>query len=206
LATLGVRPTQVTGVGVVFAVAAAMCLALWPTTSWIAAVFVAAAWFCDRTDGPLARLQKRTSPLGAWIDANVDECIDLGLHIATAATAAYLASSPWPWFWLIGFLVGKYLLMHGLSTDEQVVGLGGRNGGADSRRGGADSRRSTLRFLYHFPASADVRAHLLIAALATGWLTAELALLAVYYNLRWAARFALLSRRVAAARSAEVAT
>ena len=36
---------------------------------------------------------------------------------------------------------------------------------------------------------------LLVLALATGWITAELALVAAYYNLRWIARYALVARR-----------
>jgi hypothetical protein len=52
-----------------------------------------------------------------------------------------------------------------------------------------------MKTLYHLPANADVRAHLLIVAVAAGWLTTELALVAVYYNFRWVARYALLARR-----------
>src|SRR5947199_359765 len=58
---------------------------------------------------------------------------------------------------------------------------------------------SPVRSLYHLPANADVRAHLLISATACGWLTAELALIAVYYNFRWVARYVLIARRIRAA-------
>jgi hypothetical protein len=40
----------------------------------------------------------------------------------------------------------------------------------------------------------------LLAALCTGWLTAELALVALYYNLRWIVRYALVARRLGGAR------
>jgi GT2 family glycosyltransferase/phosphatidylglycerophosphate synthase len=193
LAKLGVRPNAVTAVGLLLAVVAAVALWSWPGAGLAAAGLVLASWFCDRIDGPLARLQGRATPLGAWIDANVDELVEMGLHVTTAAVAARLSGSPQPWLWLIAFLVGKYLLMHGLASDEDVTAARTTTGGTDA------PRRSLLHTLYHLPANADVRAHLLIVALATGWLTLELALVAVYYNFRWAARYVLLARRVRAA-------
>ena len=57
-----------------------------------------------------------------------------------------------------------------------------------------------LRTLYHLPGNADVRIHLLLVALCTGWLTAELALVALYYNLRWIVRYALVARRLGGVR------
>lgn len=190
LARLGVRPNYVTAAGLACAVVAAVLLVAWPHTMWLAAALVWASWFCDRTDGPLARRQGTASPLGAWIDANVDEFVDLGLHTSVAAAAAQLVGSPQPWLWLIGFLVGKYLLMHGLASDDDLTAATSQAvGEAGHARGGL------WKTLYHLPANADVRAHLLIVAVAAGWLTTELALIAVYYNVRWMARYVLLARR-----------
>lgn len=189
LARLGVRPNYVTAAGLACAVVAAALLVASPHLSWLAALLILASWFCDRTDGPLARLQGTATPLGAWFDANVDEFVDLGLHTAAAAAATQLVGSPQPWFWLIGFLVGKYLLMHGLTSDDDLTTVASRTDVDDPRR------RGMLKTLYHLPANADVRAHLLVVAVATGWLTTELALIAVYYNFRWLARYALLARR-----------
>ena len=59
-----------------------------------------------------------------------------------------------------------------------------------------DSRRpATADIMSH----ADVRVHLLIVALAGGWLVAELALVAGYYNLRWIVRYGLVARRLGGA-------
>jgi phosphatidylglycerophosphate synthase len=153
---------------------------------------ILAAWFCDRIDGPLSRLQNVSGPLGAWIDANVDEFVDLGLHVVTAAVAARLSGSPLPWFLLIGFLVGKYLLMHGLASDDDLTLRSAAN---RTLTNGEAAPSSWWRTLYHLPANADVRAHLLIIAVAFGWPTWELAFVAVYYNLRWPLRYFLLLRR-----------
>jgi hypothetical protein len=64
--------------------------------------------------------------------------------------------------------------------------------------GPAGDARSTslIRRLYHLPGNADVRLHLLVAALATDCLTLELAIVAAYYNMRWIARYLLLGLRM----------
>jgi hypothetical protein len=45
------------------------------------------------------------------------------------------------------------------------------------------------------PANADVRIHLLVLALLSGWFTTELAVVATYYNVRWIARYPLVIAR-----------
>ena len=71
---------------------------------------------------------------------------------------------------------GVASLHHGHASDSRVVRL--------------------LRAAYHLPGNADVRVHLLAAALVTGWFSAELAVVAAYYNLRWIARYVLVARRL----------
>lgn len=192
-----VRPMQVTLVGASCAIAAALVL-VFSSQPFVAALLIALAWLCDRTDGPLARLQQTATPLGAWIDANVDECVDLGLHVAAAYGVAVAGGSQAVWLALVGFLVGKYLLMHGLASDGEASSVGPDGGVAPS----SPAKSSTLpkefwRRGYHLPATADVRMHLLIGAVACGAIVWELAFLAVYYNVRWLARFPLLVARTA---------
>jgi phosphatidylglycerophosphate synthase len=165
-------------------------LALRPDAAPLAAFLVLAAWFFDRADGQLARLQGTTSSLGAWLDANVDELHDIGWHVALAFAAASQTVSPWPWLFLFGFLGGKYLFMHGLMTEQSIAC---DNSGAVQV---TSARAGCLRSLYHLPGNADVRVHLLIAAVVTGWLTPELALIGVYYNLRWIVRYGLVAHRL----------
>jgi GT2 family glycosyltransferase/phosphatidylglycerophosphate synthase len=191
LARLGVPANAVTAMGVICAVLAAIVLCLPPQVGIVPAVLILASWFCDRIDGPLARLRGTASPLGAWLDANIDEFVDLGLHTAVAAAASRMTGSPQPWLWLIAFLVGKYLLMHGLASDDVST--------ASETPAAPHAHASLIRRLYHFPANADVRAHLLILAVACRCLTLELALIAIYYNLRWPIRYVLLLRRARAA-------
>ncbi|MEA1950755.1 MAG: CDP-alcohol phosphatidyltransferase family protein [Planctomycetota bacterium] len=187
-----IRPSHVTLAGLGFA-AAGVGVLLWrPDAAAIAAIFVLAAWLCDRIDGMLARLQVSGSAWGGWLDSNVDELVDVALQTAVAVTAARLTGSQWPWLLLVAFLAGKYLFMFGLSCEEQ----NDRMQTPDAAEQSSGKRGDLLRRLYHFPANADVRVHFLVVALFFGCFTAELAVVAVYYNLRWIARYPLVARRL----------
>jgi phosphatidylglycerophosphate synthase len=188
LANTQVRPWHVTLCGLLLAASAAGVLLVRPAWAPCSALLVLAWWFCDRTDGQLARRQGSATPWGAWLDANIDELVDLGLHIALAAAAAAQGAT-WAWPLLVAFLFGKYLLMYGLQSPCSRQA----NFNTETQRHGGCATR--LRTLYHFPGNADVRAHLLVLALLTGCFTAELALIAAYYNLRWMARYALVVGR-----------
>lgn len=195
------RPTRVRAVhltlcGLVLGSLAAALLVSRPELAPVAAVLVLGAWFCDRADGALARRQNGVSAWGAWLDANVDELLDVGWHVGVAAAAASQAASSMPWLLLIGFVGGKYLFMHGLATERQMAGelpvVSEESAAAEP----ASPLARLLRGLYHLPGDADVRVHLLVAALATGLFCVELWIVAVYYNLRWLARYALVARRL----------
>jgi phosphatidylglycerophosphate synthase len=190
LAPSRVRPAHLTICGLLAATVAAAVLVLRPDAAPVAAAMVLAAWFFDRADGLLARRQRTASAWGAWLDANVDELVDVGLQVAVAAAAATLAGSTLPWALLVAFLVGKYLLVCSLALEEPSAEGRQRSCDGDAPSGG------WLRRAYHLPGNADVRVHLLVLALVTGWLTAELALVAAYYNLRWIARYVLVFRRL----------
>jgi phosphatidylglycerophosphate synthase len=180
LAKAAIRPWHVTLLGLLVAAIAGLLLVVRPDLAPACGLLALLYWFCDRTDGQLARLQGTASRLGAWLDGNIDELVDLGLHLALAFAAA-AQGSRFAWPFLIAFFFGKYLLMYGLQSPPAA--------GEPS----VPAKQSLVRTLYHLPANADVRVHLLVLALATGWFTAELALIAVYYNLRWMARYALMA-------------
>ncbi len=181
--------------GFLLAIGAGMCL--WSGLLPLAASLALAAWFCDRLDGKLARRQGSDSPLGAWLDANLDELIDLGLHAMLAYSVAATTGAAWPWGLFAAFVAGKYLLLHGIETEPAASK-------SKTPRGNERPSSSTswLRRLYHLPGNADIRIHLLVLLLAAGWLTTELVLIAVYYNLRWVARYVLVARRLHASTAA----
>jgi len=106
-----------------------------------------------------------------------------------AAVAAARADAAWPLRLLVAFLAGKYLLMYGLMLEQ-------RPAAGAARAEEPACNMGWLRRAYHLPGNADVRVHLLALALMTGWLTVELALVAVYYNARWMVRYALVARRL----------
>jgi len=193
LAPTWVRPAHITGLGLLLGLSAVVLLIVAPAAGLGAAALVLGAWFMDRTDGLLARRQGTATPLGAWLDANVDELHDVAWHAAGAYAAARVTLSPWPWYLLAGFLGGKYLFINSVH-EERVVS--GANEAAPASPCAEPSGHRWLRTLYHLPGNADIRLHLLVTALATGWMTIELALIALYYNLRWIIRFAIVPQRL----------
>lgn len=193
LAATRVRPWHLTCCGLVAGLAAAALIARGSDSLIYAAMLVLLAWFCDRADGQLARRQQTASRWGAWFDANVDELLDVAWHVAVAAAVAERIGPSLGFTLLAAFLGGKYLFMYGLSVEppEQSTSAAPAKSAHTTYY-----KQGLLRSLYHAPANADVRVHLLVAALATGWLTAELTAVAAYYNLRWSARYVLVARRL----------
>jgi phosphatidylglycerophosphate synthase len=195
LSPTSVQPWQVSIFGALLAGIAVGLLISFPEYSWLAAILVLAAWLCDRIDGQLARRQQTATRLGAWLDGNLDELVDLGLHVALAAAAAN-AGSVWSWPCLVAFLVGKYLLVHGLLTEVTCKDhVAWDELPSPTMPGDHGQRGSAVRWLkaaYHLPANADVRVHLLALAIVTSCPTAELAFVAIYYNFRWIARYGLM--------------
>ncbi|MEN6493402.1 MAG: CDP-alcohol phosphatidyltransferase family protein, partial [Thermoguttaceae bacterium] len=193
-----IRPVHLTICGLLIGLAACGLLVWQPTWTPLAATLVLAAWFCDRTDGQLARKQHTVTAFGAWLDGNVDELLDVAWHVAAAAVLAGQTQATWPWLLVLAFVAGKYLFMQSLATEEH---FGPKE---PEKVETVSEERSTLarllRTLWHLPGNADVRIHLLIAALATGFLAPELWLLAVYYNLRWIVRYGLVARRLGGCR------
>ncbi len=202
LAPTRVRPVHLTFCGLLSAVGAAAVLLWRPEAMPVAAALVLAYWFFDRADGLLARRQQTVSAWGAWLDGSVDELVDVGLHAAAAAVVAWQVDAVWPWYLLAAMLGGKHLLMYGLALEEHAASYRTTEVRAPLLRSPTlDEARDNMalrlfRAAYHLPANADVRVHLLILALATGWLSAELAWVAAYYNLRWAVRYLLVWRRL----------
>lgn len=185
-----VRPWHVTLAGLVLAIVAGGALFAGVSGPAVAAL-VLTAWLCDRIDGPLARLRKTADRFGAWLDANIDEAVDLGLHTVAASIAATHIDPRWAWGSLIGFIFGKYLVMYGLAVEAESAGED-----PPPRSAYGTAPAAWLRRLYHLPANADVRIHLFTAAVATGCLWQELLFTACYYNLRWPVRYVLVGRRL----------
>lgn len=192
-----ITPTVVTLFGLFATLIGCITLTINIALAPIAAGCLFVAWFADRTDGPLARWQKTDSPWGRWLDANLDELSDVLWHGAIVLALAPITTA-WPW--LVAFLAGKYLLFVGLqhtSSDDNSLAMDD-----DAEEHSQRSLVHTLvRNTYHGIGNADVRYHLLLVSLiaATWWpqtLVMELAIMAVYYNMRWVVRYGFMYRRL----------
>ncbi|MBI3319503.1 MAG: CDP-alcohol phosphatidyltransferase family protein, partial [Candidatus Omnitrophica bacterium] len=146
------------------------------------AALVLGYWMLDQVDGHLARLKGLSSPYGGWLDANLDELIDVGLHVTAACVLVGQNRNSIPLVLVLGFVVGKYLFMYGLQLGpeqrmERGRGSGQNWGGRGNESGEAVARRpgnEWVRRLYHLPADADVRVHVFVGATVLGALWWEL--------------------------------
>lgn len=195
LARTRCRPNQVTLFGLLSAALAAALVVGLDDPRWAAAAALVAYALCDRIDGQLARLQGTASRAGAWIDAQVDELVDLGLHAALAARAAADLGASWPWCLWALFATSKYLLITGIDGQERLAPCSTSEGA--SGPGTGIGTLTLLRRLWHLPGNADLRLHALIVACLTGYGLVELGLVAGYYALRSAARWVWVPRRLA---------
>ncbi len=176
LTPTAVRPQHVTSLGLIAALLAAVAMIVTHSVSWWSIALVWFAWLCDRTDGPLARRQLTATARGARFDAATDEIVDLGLHGAVAAVAAAQTNSALPWLTFATFVVSKRLFAQ-LTTHDAPTSA--------AHSALRTPHSALLRTLYNLPGNTDIRLHLLLAALITGWLVPELLIIAGYYTLRW---------------------
>lgn len=187
LRSTGLRPNHCTLLGLVV-VAVGVGVLLMHGIGPMVAALVLAAWFCDRLDGGLARVQGTATRFGAWLDAQSDELADVLWHTAAAAALA-MHAVPHAWLALAAMLSGKYLFFY--ARYEAAAAAGGKVASSTVRV------ESLVRRLYHAPSNADVRVHLLAAGLALDLMLAELWLVAVYYHVRWIVCGARLARHQA---------
>lgn len=190
LAGTRVRPIYVTAIGAALGLTAVCVIVYAPTMRGAAAVCVFLAWVADRLDGELARRQGTVSTYGAWFDANVDETLDVAIHASMAFALFAGTGSVVGWLLLAAFLGGKHLFR--VSCDEERACAEEQQpfGEAIPSNGG------WLHTFYHGPGNADVRLHVVVICVTLGWYVAALAYAAVYFNMRWIARHALVYSRL----------
>jgi len=77
LVALGVTPNALTGLGCLLSAAAGLAFALGPPWQrWPAALLLTAAGACDMLDGAVAKLGRRETAFGAFLDSSLDRASD----------------------------------------------------------------------------------------------------------------------------------
>ncbi|MEM7402567.1 MAG: CDP-alcohol phosphatidyltransferase family protein [Myxococcota bacterium] len=113
LASTGLTPNQITCMGFVVILLAALLLAThsYPLQA-LGALVVVLACILDGCDGEVARLRCQQTPYGAWLDTVLDRYADSLLTLAI--TWASFQHTPQAWIWLagsssaLGFLLTSY--------------------------------------------------------------------------------------------------
>ncbi|TBN57993.1 CDP-alcohol phosphatidyltransferase family protein [Glaciihabitans arcticus] len=95
--TLGISPNGVTAISAVLSAAGLTLLVLVPSTPiiglWVG-LFLAAGYVLDSADGQVARLGKRGSPAGEWLDHVVDAVRTPAIHLAVLVGLSVIPNRP----------------------------------------------------------------------------------------------------------------
>lgn len=123
LARLGVTPNQVTVVGTVLSIAAAV--GLLGTGKWIIGpVVLAVILFADSLDGTLARLTGSSSTFGAFLDSTLDRLSDGAVFgsLTFAIAVHYAPSSERTWAFIVGLIsmIGAVTVSYARARAEAV--------------------------------------------------------------------------------------
>ncbi len=106
---LGFTPNHISGIGVFFALLAALSYWAWRINHLfllVAPIFFLLSGFCDALDGMVARLHNNTTVFGGFLDSLLDRYADA--VILVAIIAAGLSDASWGAVALVGSLLVSY--------------------------------------------------------------------------------------------------
>jgi phosphatidylglycerophosphate synthase len=164
IAPTPLTPNQVTFIALFMAVGAAAVLALWTSYTGLVAgaLLLELSYIFDCVDGQLARLQKRSTPVGAHLDFLMDE-LKAFLYVSALALRLWLGSGRV--LYVVVGLLGLAVVAAAISlttfmrrpeyvATAPAAGQSPSDGGARaaSRLGRALSRAEAAgRFIVHYP-------------------------------------------------------
>jgi CDP-L-myo-inositol myo-inositolphosphotransferase len=113
LSSTRITPNQITVVSFVLALVGAVLLAIGTAALTLAGgLVVQASSVLDGCDGEIARLKRRATRRGAWLDTILDRYADSAVTLAITLAAARLWDGPWVWLGgmvaLAGFILASY--------------------------------------------------------------------------------------------------
>jgi archaetidylinositol phosphate synthase len=82
---IGLTPNRISGLGIVFALLAALAYVRWQAGSFylpIAILLLLLSGFCDALDGIVARLYQQTTAFGGFLDSLLDRYADAAIYVA----------------------------------------------------------------------------------------------------------------------------
>jgi CDP-L-myo-inositol myo-inositolphosphotransferase len=113
LSSTRITPDQITVASFVLALVGAVLLAIGnPAPTLAGGLIVQASSVLDGCDGEIARLKRRATRRGAWLDTILDRYADTAVTLAITLAAARLWDGPWVWLGgmvaLAGFILASY--------------------------------------------------------------------------------------------------
>ena len=123
LARTPITPNQISVASFLLGLLGAAFLALANPSWWIAGgLVIQAASILDGCDGEVARLKRRESARGAWLDTVLDRYADLA--VALAVTYAYATLHEGAWVWITGFVSASGFVLASYVTKEYQLRFG----------------------------------------------------------------------------------
>ena len=112
---IGFTPNMISGLGVIFALLAALAYVRWQDGSFylpLAIIMLLLSGFCDALDGIVARLYEQTTAFGGFLDSLLDRYADAAIYIAII-----ISGLCWPLWGLIA-LAGSLLVSYSRARAE----------------------------------------------------------------------------------------
>ena len=119
---LGLTPNAVSAVGIILALLSALAYSSGRQNLSLAVVLLLLSGYCDMLDGALARLCKKTTPFGGFLDSLLDRYADSAVYAGVILGG--FCTLPWGLIALVGSLLVSYARARAEAADIEMESVG----------------------------------------------------------------------------------
>jgi phosphatidylglycerophosphate synthase len=163
-----------------------------PMCYFLAALCHLLFWILDITDGKVARLKRSVSAFGKWFDPVAGEIVDYFVHFCIVLSL-YMRTGLVVFIWIgMFYFIGKHLTLFAMQMGSQVLAKEKAEGLPFMSGNGFMSAAPKIAHLVH---DADIRVHVMCLFMLLNMTAIPLIVYAVYFNLWFAVKFAMETKR-----------
>ncbi|MEM3640639.1 MAG: archaetidylinositol phosphate synthase [Candidatus Bathyarchaeia archaeon] len=119
---IGLTPNAVSAAGIVLALLSALVYACGRESLPWAVVLLLLSGYCDMLDGALARLHRKATPFGGFLDSLLDRYADSAVYVGIILGG--LCTIPWGLAALVGSLLVSYARARGEAANLKMEAVG----------------------------------------------------------------------------------
>lgn len=119
---IGLTPNMISATGIVLAFLAALAYASGHQNLLLAVILLLSSGYCDILDGAIARLCKKTTPFGGFLDSLLDRYADSAVFVGIIFGG--LCTLPWGLIALIGSFLVSYTRARAEAADVKMETIG----------------------------------------------------------------------------------